>query len=105
MPGGFFFGTGRPQDKKRALRRTAGRAQRLRLGAFFCVHNPQPTMNRLASILPPAQVLVRVDATSKKRAFEEAGLLFESLHGLSREQASAACKYFNNCMAISPRAF
>src|SRR3954452_9717290 len=41
-------------------------------------------MNRLASILPPAQVLVGVDATSKKRAFEEAGLLFESLHGLSR---------------------
>jgi len=25
-----------------------------------------------------------VDATSKKRAFEEAGLLFENLHGLSR---------------------
>ena len=41
-------------------------------------------MNRLASILPPAQVLVHVDATSKKRAFEEAGLLFEHLHGLSR---------------------
>ena len=41
-------------------------------------------MNRLASILPPAQVLVSVDVTSKKRAFEEAGLLFENLHGLSR---------------------
>ena len=41
-------------------------------------------MNRLASILPPAQVLVSLDATSKKRAFEEAGLLFEGLHGLSR---------------------
>jgi len=41
-------------------------------------------MNRLASILPPEQVLVRVDVTSKKRAFEEAGLLFENLHGLSR---------------------
>ena len=41
-------------------------------------------MNRLASILPAAQVLVNVDATSKKRAFEEAGLLFEHLHGLSR---------------------
>ena len=41
-------------------------------------------MNRLASILPAAQVLVHVDATSKKRAFEEAGLLFESLHGLAR---------------------
>jgi nitrogen PTS system EIIA component len=41
-------------------------------------------MNRLAAILPAAQVLVGIDATSKKRAFEEAGLLFENLHGLSR---------------------
>lgn len=41
-------------------------------------------MNRLASILSVAQVLVHVEATSKKRAFEEAGLLFENLHGLSR---------------------
>lgn len=41
-------------------------------------------MNRLSSILPAAQVLVGVDATSKKRAFEEAGLLFEQLHGLNR---------------------
>jgi nitrogen PTS system EIIA component len=41
-------------------------------------------MNRLAAILPEAQVLAGVDATSKKRAFEEAGLLFENLHGLSR---------------------
>ena len=41
-------------------------------------------MNRLATILPSAQVLVSVDATSKKRAFEEAGLLFESQHALSR---------------------
>ncbi|MES2947934.1 MAG: PTS sugar transporter subunit IIA [Pseudomonadota bacterium] len=41
-------------------------------------------MNRLASILSPAQVLAHVEVTSKKRAFEEAGLLFENLHGLSR---------------------
>jgi nitrogen PTS system EIIA component len=41
-------------------------------------------MNRLASILPASQVLVGVDASSKKRAFEEAGLLFENLHGLGR---------------------
>ncbi len=41
-------------------------------------------MNRLASILSAAQVLVHVDVSSKKRAFEEAGLLFENLHGLSR---------------------
>ena len=48
------------------------------------VHNSASTMNRLSSILPVAQVLVGVEATSKKRAFEEAGLLFENLHGLSR---------------------
>ena len=41
-------------------------------------------MNRLSSILPAPQVLVGVEATSKKRAFEEAGLLFEQLHGLNR---------------------
>ena len=41
-------------------------------------------MNRLAAILPTAQVLVDVEATSKKRAFEEAGLLFEQLHNFSR---------------------
>ncbi len=41
-------------------------------------------MNRLASILSVEQVLVHVDVSSKKRAFEEAGLLFENLHGLSR---------------------
>jgi PTS system nitrogen regulatory IIA component len=41
-------------------------------------------MNRLTQILPPAQVLVGVDAASKKRAFEDAGLLFENLHGLNR---------------------
>lgn len=41
-------------------------------------------MNRLSAILPAEQVLVCVDATSKKRAFEEAGLLFEAQHGLNR---------------------
>jgi len=41
-------------------------------------------MNRLSHILPPSQVLVSIEATSKKRAFEEAGLLFENLHGLNR---------------------
>ena len=41
-------------------------------------------MNRLAAILPASNVLVDVDATSKKRALEEAGLLFENRHGLVR---------------------
>jgi len=41
-------------------------------------------MNRLSAILPLTHVLVGVDATSKKRAFEEAGLLFESQNTLNR---------------------
>ena len=59
-------------------------------GEYFCravsrsVHNLTLRMNRLSSILPATQVLVSVEATSKKRAFEEAGLLFEQLHGLNR---------------------
>jgi PTS system nitrogen regulatory IIA component len=55
-----------------------------RTGRFFYVHNLPHAMNRLASILSPTQVLAQVEVTSKKRAFEEAGLLFENLHGLSR---------------------
>ncbi len=45
-------------------------------------------MNRLASILTVNHVLVQVDISSKKRAFEEAGLLFENLHGLSRARVT-----------------
>lgn len=43
-----------------------------------------PSMNRLAHILPAVNVLVDVDATSKKRAFERAGLLFENHHAIAR---------------------
>ena len=50
---------------------------------LFVGHNSR-SMNRLAAILPVTHVLVGVEATSKKRAFEEAGLLFEHLNGLSR---------------------
>ncbi len=41
-------------------------------------------MNRLAAILPIDNVVVDVDATSKKRVFESAGLLFENHHSLGR---------------------
>ncbi|XHS79069.1 PTS IIA-like nitrogen regulatory protein PtsN [Burkholderiaceae bacterium UC74_6] len=41
-------------------------------------------MNRLAAILPASNVLVNVDASSKKRAFEQAGLLFENNHSIAR---------------------
>ncbi len=42
------------------------------------------TMNRLAAILPAANVLVDVEATSKKRAFEQVGMLFENRHSIAR---------------------
>ena len=41
-------------------------------------------MNRLAAILTASNVLVNVDASSKKRAFEQAGLLFENNHSIAR---------------------
>lgn len=41
-------------------------------------------MNRLAAILPSSNVLVGVDASSKKRVFEQAGLLFENQHAIAR---------------------
>lgn len=41
-------------------------------------------MNRLSAILPASNVLVNVDATSKKRVFEQAGLLFENGHAIAR---------------------
>lgn len=41
-------------------------------------------MNRLAAILPAALVQVGVDASSKKRVFEQLGLLFENEQQLPR---------------------
>ncbi len=41
-------------------------------------------MNRLTAILPASNVLVDVDASSKKRLFEQAGLLFENRHSIAR---------------------
>src|SRR3569833_2560851 len=41
-------------------------------------------MNRLAAILPLANVQAGVDATSKKRVFEQAGVLFENQHAIAR---------------------
>lgn len=41
-------------------------------------------MNRLAAILRADNVLVDVEASSKKRVFEQAGLLFENHHAIAR---------------------
>jgi len=41
-------------------------------------------MNRLTAILPATNVLVGIEATSKKRMFEHAGMLFENHHAIAR---------------------
>ncbi len=41
-------------------------------------------MNRLAAILPASNVLIDIEAGSKKRVFEHAGLLFENQHTIAR---------------------
>ena len=41
-------------------------------------------MDLIAKLLPPAHILLDVEASSKKRAFEQAGLLFENNLGIAR---------------------
>jgi nitrogen PTS system EIIA component len=41
-------------------------------------------MNRLAAILPTSNVALDVEAPSKKRVFEHAGVLFENQHAIAR---------------------
>jgi PTS system nitrogen regulatory IIA component len=41
-------------------------------------------MNLIAKLLPPSNILVDLDVTSKKRMFEQAGLLFENNQGIAR---------------------
>lgn len=41
-------------------------------------------MNLIARLLPTTNVVTNLDASSKKRVFEQAGLLFENNHGISR---------------------
>ena len=47
--------------------------------SFHALH-----MNRLAKLLPPGNIALDVSVTSKKRVFEQAGLLFENNHGVTR---------------------
>ncbi|HEX5392255.1 MAG TPA: PTS IIA-like nitrogen regulatory protein PtsN [Rhodocyclaceae bacterium] len=41
-------------------------------------------MNQIAKILPADNVVADLEASSKKRVFEQAGLLFENRHGIAR---------------------
>lgn len=45
---------------------------------------PEQTMNQIARLLPQTNVLINLEITSKKRLFEQAGLLFENNHGIER---------------------
>jgi PTS system nitrogen regulatory IIA component len=41
-------------------------------------------MNRISQLLPANNVVIGLDASSKKRVFEQAGLLFENNQGIAR---------------------
>jgi PTS system nitrogen regulatory IIA component len=43
-------------------------------------------MSLIAKLLPASNVVVDLQASSKKRLFEQAGLLFENQHGIARSQ-------------------
>lgn len=41
-------------------------------------------MSLIGKLLPPANVLINLDSSSKKRVFEHIGLLFENNYGIAR---------------------
>lgn len=43
-------------------------------------------MNLISQLLPPTNVIVDLDVASKKRVFEQAGLLFENTKQIARSQ-------------------
>lgn len=43
-------------------------------------------MNLIAKLLPPSNVYIDIEASSKKRVFEQAGLMFENNQGIARSQ-------------------
>src|SRR5690606_20636299 len=45
-------------------------------------------MNHLSQILPPANVVLDLDVSSKKRTFEQVGLIFENNCGIARSDVS-----------------
>ena len=47
-------------------------------------------MTNLAKILLPANVVLGLEVSSKKRAFEQAGLIFENNCGIARDQFFSA---------------
>ena len=49
-------------------------------------------MNLISQLLPPTNVIVDLDVASKKRVFEQAGLLFENTKQIARSQVFESLK-------------
>lgn len=56
----------------------------LDLFSYGAQQAPKLGMNRLVKLLPTQNIALNVNVTSKKRVFEQAGLLFENNHGIAR---------------------
>lgn len=54
----------------------------------ICAANRSCVMTNIAKILPLANVLLNLEVSSKKRAFEQAGLLFENNCSIARSTVS-----------------
>jgi PTS system nitrogen regulatory IIA component len=69
------------------LRDSDGLAPKFGLvGALHQAFDGDPSMSRLTRLLSPDNVVVDLAVTSKKRLFEQMGLLFENLHGIERSR-------------------
>ena len=80
----FDFGLSRIPNQNRRERSVQYRASEVvtarRIQATYLPAN----MNRLAKFLPLENVVLGLSVTSKKRVFEQAGLIFENQNGIGR---------------------
>lgn len=75
--------TGMRHEKKDSARAISERGNR---SASIRAAGGRSAMNPIAQLLSPEDILLDVDASSKKRVFEEVGRLFERRHGLAQAQ-------------------
>jgi len=75
--------TGMSHDKKDSAHAISERGNR---SASIRAASEQSAMNLIAQLLSPEDILLDVDAPSKRRVFEEVGRLFERRHGLAHVQ-------------------
>ena len=47
------------------------------------VNQPCNSMNKISQLIPETNLLLNLEASSKKRLFEQTGLMFENHHGLA----------------------